>query len=290
MRNLARILAVVGPLVTIQSIAWEYTRMRPDYRFLVEPWAIRGYELTQGSVVAAIGVALLLIGFVTMTEASRRTAVGLAAAALFVVSGVAIAIIFDPGTDVDISAGILIALAAIYGYGLMKLARRLLPDFSAISGLLGGLVVTLGATVIVFVVLNSIFGSSTLDPWLLTLLALSGVALVAAAGTPVELTANRVFIFATIVGGFVIARLGASLRAALISAQVEVGAAAQYKDTQTTNGWLLAVFGTIIAFIAAVSLWARRRDFIITQRRAAEQRAAAEKSAAEIAAAAASSQ
>lgn len=286
MRNFARILAIAGPIITIQSILWEYVRMHPTYRFLVEPWSMRGLDLAQGRVFASIGVAVLIVGLLAMMESAKKQTVGLAITAVMVVAGIALAAIFAPSSGYELRTMSTTGLGLIYGFGVMKLARRLLPSFGLLQGVLGGLLVTLAVAAGAFLLVRSVFGGSAQSPAIIAALAFIGLGLVAVAGQPVELSANRAFIFSTVVGGLVIARIGPSLRAALVTAQAELGVAAQYKDTQTTNGWMIAALGMFLAFIGAVGLWARRRDHIASERRAAQQRAAAEKSAAEIAASA----
>jgi vacuolar-type H+-ATPase subunit I/STV1 len=108
----------------------------------------------------------------------------------------------------------------------------------------------------------------------------------AVTGKPVELAANRMLIFSTVVGGWTIALSAAAMRTNLLEAQVELdGVVGQYKDTQITSGYFLALLGMLTAFVGATSLWAKRRDIIINQQRAERQRAAAIASAAEIQAA-----
>ncbi len=118
-----------------------------------------------------------------------------------------------------------------------------------------------------------------------TLAALLLVGL-AVTGKPAELAANRMLIFSTVIGGWTIALSAAAMRTNLLAAQVELdGVVGQYKDTQITSGYFLALFGMLVAFVGATSLWAKRRDIIINQQRAERQRVAAVASAAEIQAA-----
>ena len=70
-RWLLRSLGVIGALLVIQSIIWEYARMFPTYRVLVDPWSIRGFDTVHGSINVAIGLALL--GAVALTTWSRAT-------------------------------------------------------------------------------------------------------------------------------------------------------------------------------------------------------------------------
>jgi hypothetical protein len=118
--------------------------------------------------------------------------------------------------------------------------------------------------------------------------AIAAVVLVgiAVTGSPAELAANRMLIFSTVGGGGAIALSAAAARSNLITAQLELdGIAGKFQDSQITSGWFVALFGILVAFVGAVSLWARRRDIIINQQRAERQRVAAEASAAEIQAA-----
>lgn len=287
MRNFARILAIVGPIITIQTILWEYARMHPNYRFIVEPWALRGLDMAQGRVFASIGAATLVVGLLAMHDSAKKQTIGMAITAVMVALGIIITAIFAPSSGYELRTMATTGLALVYGFGAMKLGRRLLPKVKILQGVLGGLIVTLGLALLAFLAIRSLFGGSAQSPALIAALVFVGLGLVAVAGFPVELAANRAFIFATVVGGLVIARVGPSLRAGLVTAQMEMGSAGQYKDTQTTNGWMIASLGMFLAFVGAVGLWARRRDYIASQRRAAQQREAAEKSAAEIEAAAA---
>ena len=52
-RNRSLFLIVLGTGLMAASVLWEYVRMKPDYRYIVEPWSIRGYETTQGWVIFA---------------------------------------------------------------------------------------------------------------------------------------------------------------------------------------------------------------------------------------------
>ena len=62
-RNRSMWLVLIGTLLMATSIFWEYVRMRPDYLRIVSPWTQRGYDLTQGLVIAAIKYVRLLTGW-----------------------------------------------------------------------------------------------------------------------------------------------------------------------------------------------------------------------------------
>ena len=56
-KNKPLLLTILGLAIMAQSILWEYVRVRPDYRFVIEPWSQRGYDINQGWVIA-IGAGL----------------------------------------------------------------------------------------------------------------------------------------------------------------------------------------------------------------------------------------
>jgi len=90
-------------------------------------------------------------------------------------------------------------------------------------------------------------------------------------------------IFSISIGGAAIGLSAAAIREHLIGEQLTLtGITGQYKDTQITSGYFIALAGILLAFVGAVSLWAKRRDIISNEQRAEKQRAAAEASAAEI--------
>ena len=47
----APLLALLGAIIAAQSIFWELARVQPAYRFIVEPWSVRGYNTTQGRII-----------------------------------------------------------------------------------------------------------------------------------------------------------------------------------------------------------------------------------------------
>ena len=44
-KHWSKIAIALGPTIIIASIVWEYARTNPDYNFLIEPWAIKGFEV-----------------------------------------------------------------------------------------------------------------------------------------------------------------------------------------------------------------------------------------------------
>lgn len=290
-KNWTKIAAAVGPAIIIASAFWEMARMNPDYRFLVQPWALRGTELTQGTVFIVLGVLLLVVGMVTAWEGSVSPAVSAGVVAFVVIAATVVAFVF---ADKDfaftftpvftglismlLAAGVAMALRSLLGAknGLFK---RALPLFFVAWAIVGGLMaVTLINVDIEVPTWQSIF---------VVFLAIGALSL---AIRPANMGANRMLIIGTVAVWATIIASAGSMRQSLVDAQVAfvypdgaTGLSAAYQDTQAAGGWWIAGFGVTVAFVGAVGMWARRRDLVATIARAKRQRAAAEVSAKEIA-------
>lgn len=268
--------------------------MDPQTPYLVEPWSLRGYESIHGSIVFTIGLLIGLAGLATIWGRSKEPAFSRIIAVAMGAGAIGLAAIY--GTDeVTMGGGFLgWIMAAIGGYVIKaaigpyvsKLSLTAASNEAARSAIriLSSLAIFALATVALNVTL---FGTER-DALPVVWVTLGAALLVGLAitGTPAELAANRMLIFSTVAGGWAIALSAAAMRTNLLAAQFELdGIAGQYKDTQITSGYFIALFGTLLAFVGATSLWAKRRDIIISQQRAEQQRAAAVASAAEIQAA-----
>lgn len=282
-------LGVFGALLTIQSIFWEYARMRPDYGFIVEPWSMRGFDSVHGSIIASIGVLALVSFLLVNWSGAEKPLVG-AGITLFIVAGAtAIPAVFGGG-DYTITPGfaLIAVVTLILGIVLYRIIGSLAKGTSLINNswfraLL--LIVLFGG---IGFALNAAIGGQELSmpQWAAIGIVFVLLAAMSLAPEPRELAANRMLMFSSVVGAAAIALSAGAVRSTLVRLQQEaVGVPSQYRDTQVTSGHLLAVIGMVLVFFAAVALWARRRDMILTAARAAKQREAAEASAAEIAAA-----
>lgn len=266
------------------SIAWELARMNPATAYVVEPWSMRGYESVHGSITFTIGVLLLVAGLATMWERSQlplysrliATAMGLAA--------IGVAAIYGADEKTMGGGAIGVALALLGGYVIRAAVKPWLPESNATVSAVASLAIfAVGAAVLYIAILGR-----ESDALPVVWVAIAAVILVglAVTGTPAELAANRMLILSVVAGGATIGMSAAAARVNLLDKQLELdGIVGQYKDSQITSGYFLALFGILLAFVGAVSLWAKRRDIIINQQRAERQRAAAEASAAEIQAA-----
>ncbi len=280
-----QLLLLLGAAITMASIAWELARMNPQTSYIVDPWSIRGYESVHGSIAFTIGALVFAAGLLTMLEKSLNPLYSRLIGFAMALGAVGVAAIYgtDERTMGGGAVGWLVAIGVswiIKGLVAPRLPEQLASGIKTFSSL---------AIVIVsaFVLNLALFGREfTAKPVVWVGIAALVIYGLAATGKPSELAANRMLIFSTVFGGATVALGAAAVRANLIAAQFESdGVVGQYKDTQITSGYFLALFGMLLAFVGAVSLWAKRRDIIINLRRAERQRAAAEASAAEIQAA-----
>ena len=272
-----QMLLLLGAAIAMGSIAWELTRMHPQTSYIVDPWSLRGFETVHGSVTFTIGALVFVAGLLTTLEISLKPLYSRLIAALMALGAIGMAVIYGDA-ERTMGGGIVgWALAAAAAYILLKAGADLLTKVLAQVSSTVMSVIRLAIFLLLTVVLNLlIFGSSrSAEP--VVWIAVAAVLLLglAVTGRHAELSANRMLIFSTVGGGLAITVSAAASRVNLLAAQV----------TQITSGYFLALFGMLVAFVGAVSLWATRRDVIINRIRAERQRSAAEASAAEIQAA-----
>lgn len=287
-QHLVRNLAILGAVMVIASVPFEYVRMAPSYRFLVEPWSIRGYDLTQGKVVGAIGICVLAL--LLLAAADRGSTLFNAVVGFGVwLAAVLISQFPDPrpiDLELEPFAGIVLVfvIAYIVGRGIVNmLAGRLPPKMRRYT--------TLGITVVLFLVgYLAIAGPNFVEPnsmeveLSVIVAVLFGVIILSAStAQPRALAVARMAMNATLIGAIAVATVGGGARAHLIEQQVEImGVSGTYRDSQITSGLMIAFAGMLIAFLASVGLWARKRDRLLVKARAERQHQAAKDSAAEL--------
>jgi hypothetical protein len=266
-------------LIMAASVLWEYVRVEPTYRFVIEPWSLRGYELSQGLVIAAgaIGIAILTLlisrGVIKETLASSATAIGFVA-----LGGVVLAILAD-AKEVKMPFPVHVALAAIGGVVTIALLERFIPEEWQKRRRLARFGMWLvGFVVLLFGVVGPLLQNE--QPfWVFVALAgvmLGGLVLFR---PPAQLAGLRMTINAIVAIWIMSMTMAASLRQALMEQQFEQnGISASILDLQITSGVLIAWFGGLLGFVGAVGLWAKRRDQIIAHERARKQQAAARES------------
>lgn len=286
-RQLApRVMAIGGSTLIAISVLWEYVRMNPDYRFIVEPWSLRGYETTQGKVVFAIGIGLLLLSLATLRESASlgyaATAAGLAwLAAIF------IADLADPEpVDLELAAPVAILLSAVGSWivvaSVFAFAGERLPAKRRSLFRAGVWIVTTLIVYFALVAPSIVSSSSTVQVPVLVAIAYGIALLGAVAGRPRELATVRVLLVSVVGGWIYITTMAGSVRSSLVTEQMETGVAASYKDTQITSGIMIAFIAALIVFAGAAGIWAERRDRLTVLARAKRQHEAALESAAEL--------
>jgi hypothetical protein len=288
-QNLVRNLAVLGGVIVVASIAFEYVRMAPSYRFVVEPWSIRGYDLTQGKVVAAIGICLLAL--MLLAAANRGSTLFNVGVGFGVwLAAVLIAQFPDPSPiDLELkpfaAVVIMAALAYILARGIVNvLADRLPAQRRRYTTL--GLTIALGLIGYLAIARPNFVDPNAIEVELSVIVAvIMGVIILSAAtAEPRELAVARIAIVSALVGWITVATVGGGARTHLIQQQVEaIGVSGTYRDSQITSGLMIAFAGMLIAFLASVGIWARKRDRLLVKARADRQHQAAKDSAAELA-------
>jgi len=283
-KNWTKIAIVLGPLIVIASVFWEFARMQPDYKFLIEPWSMRGTEMIHGDVFLTVGVLLLVAGIATAWEQATKPLWSSLIVLYIVLATVGVAVVY---ADKDISftfnpvwsgilslllgSGVALSLRSLFG-GRLRIFKRGLPVFA-----------------VAFLALYGLFAASvmnttvTMTTWVLLAIVMVALAAMTLTIRPVDMAANRMLVLGTVAVWATITASAGAMRSTLLTTQLDInGISAQYKDTQAAGGWWVAGLGVTIAFVGAVGLWAKRRDFVAAIARAKKQRAAADKSAQEI--------
>jgi hypothetical protein len=289
-RNWTKIAIALGPLMLISSFVWEFARMNPDYKFLIQPWAMRGNEMVHGDVFAALGIFLLIAGLATSWERATKPLYSVVIVLFIVIAGAAVTAKYSDTTfdlTVNTVTAVFIALAVSIAISLAlrsqlrrrsRLFARALPIFVVFFILVMGLIsVTILDTTI------------STESWIALSVFMVFSAVVALSLRPIDMAANRLLVMAVVTTWGVVVLSAGAIRQTLIDTQlitVQVdgtsGIAAQYKDVQAASGWWLAGFGLTIMFVGSAGLWAKRRDHVAALARARKQREAAEISAREI--------
>ncbi len=279
LKNRPLALTVIGLAIMAQSTAWEYVRVKPTFRFLIEPWSFRGYEVTQGLVIAAaaavITVLAILLAYGILKETLTHSIIGVAVLVGF---GILVAIITDVD-DVQIPFIVRILLAVVGAVVVRSLLENFIPESwnkrkraTRIGIWLAGFLVSL------FAITGPLLSG---DKPVWVFLAVAGLILGALAvfRPPRALAGWRLVINGIVAIWVMSMTMSASLRVTLMQAQLDAtGLTAEIKNLQITSGVLWAWFGGLVAFVGAVGLWAQRRDEIIAVERARKQQEAARES------------
>jgi hypothetical protein len=279
------ILVGLGTGLMAASILWEYVRMRPDYRFIVDPWSIRGFETPQGWAVATIAAAVLVIAVLVTTGVLKESLLAVVTVAVAATAlGVVLAVVTNPREAVVGTPGVW-GLAVLAGMAVAAITAAALP-----GSLKGGArswttvaVFAVGLVITALAVFEPLFGGEAVPLWAIVLIGFGLLNVVVVVRPPRELALYRLMINSVLIAWFIAMVMSGSLRSLLATRQFEtIDIAAEIRDIQITSGVMLTWAGGLLAFLGTVSLWARRRDQLEAVARARRQLDAARRSAEEM--------
>ncbi len=279
------VLVFLGTLLMATSVFWEYVRMRPDYLNIVTPWSLRGYELTQGRVIAAIALTVLVLAILLTTKVVKETMLhSIVVAAVVTAAAVALTILADarpvvPSWPITWGLALLTALAGLSAV-TGRLPKTLDPSWRRLVKLGSFLVLFLGTGLFLY---GPVLSGTETPAWVIVLTAFLLVDVLVLTRRPEALASYRLLMNVHVVGWLVAITSAASVRVALRGLQaLEPNGAAELRDIQITSGMLIAWLGGLIAFAGVVALWANRRDHISATVRSEKQLEAARKSQEEL--------
>jgi MFS family permease len=286
LKNKVLVLATVGLVLLGTSMLWEYVRMRPEYRFIVEPWSLRGFETSQGILIGVGSALLLVITFLivfdfikeSMTHAvALGLGMGAVAALIALVSGAKNATLGGFGVVVFTLLTVWAIDTAVTRFLLQDVSNKRLRRLIRLG------IWVVGGLLLLLFVLGPLFGSDARPAWLLVLLAFLMLNTVAALRRPQGLATYRMVINGVLVLWLVSITSSAALRTALITAQRnQSGVAADVADAGITSGIIIAWVAGLVAFAGVVGLWAKRREEVEARERARRQLEAARESEAQL--------
>ena len=283
-RNRSLQVILLGGFIMAISVLFEYARMAPNYRFIVDPWSMRGTELTQGWVMVAIAVEIgVLASLVTYHVIPENIVGGTIAASVATALAIVISIAADP-RDVIISTFGIWGLALFGASAASASIIQALPQSVTGWTRRGIITVTWVGSLLLLgsVILKALFESAR-PLWLVILVGFLLMSAGVLMRKPRELAAHRLLINSSVIALLVAMTIGGSVRTALIEKQVEtLGVGGDLLNSQITSGVMMTWFGAVLMILGSVAMWAKRRDQLDAKERARRQRAAAEKSAQEL--------
>jgi len=265
-------------------VLFEYARMSPDFRFLVTPWSIRGYETAQGAILIVLAIAVPLLAVLLTTKVIGEGLVtNLAVAAVVLVGALAIPFLVDAG-DVVPAWPVTWGLALVAASAVRVAVSQHLPE--GVQGWSRRLAV-LGSFLVLFIgtgwLLHATLGDAATPVWLLVLLAYLFLQALVLVRRPTELASYRTLINLSVIAWLMALASAATVRVTLARLQFEeIGIRPDIDDVQVTSGMLIAWLAGLIMIAGSVALWAHRREALAAEQRARTQLAAAKESAEEL--------
>jgi hypothetical protein len=284
-RNRSLFIVLLGAGMTATSLLWEYVRMKPDYRFIVHPWSLRGFETPQGRAISLIGVALILLAIPLSARILKGTLIQtIGVAAAFTAFAACLPVLAGAGT-IALPGIATWGMAILAGYAALAGSARLIPkSLPPYARSLASTAVFVGVILLFgLLVFDSLFTHRKVALWLPVLVGMLLFDAVMLVRRPTELALYRLLVTGTVAGLVVALTCAGALRSTLLRLQVEqMGIGAEYRDIQITSGVMVAWVGGLIAFLGAMALWARRRDELAEHGRAKRQMDIARQSAIEL--------
>jgi hypothetical protein len=284
-RNRSLFLILLGTGLMATSVFWEYVRVKPDYRYIVEPWSIRGYETTQGWVICAGALAALALALPLSLRLLKGKFIESLLVAGLATTFVTLVPVFADAPEQHPGATLVWGLALFLGVAAVALVGRLLPEEAlgswrklTLFGVFAGITVLAG-----LVVYDQLLADRTVPLWVLLLILMVTLDIMLVSRRPQELAPYRLLLIGVTLVWIVALICAGALRSTLLRLQLDaMGIGAEYRDIQITSGLLITWGGGLVACAGAVALWAHRRDELEEHSRAGQQLAVAAVSTAEL--------
>jgi hypothetical protein len=284
-RNRSLFLILLGTGLMATSVFFEYVRVKPDYRYIVQPWSIRGYETTQGWVILAGALAALALALPLSLRLLKGRFIESLLVAGLATTFVTLVPVFAHAPEQQPGVMLVWGLALFLGIAAVALVSRLLPKEAlgswrkpTLFGVFAGITVLAG-----LVVYHRLLANRAVPLWVLLLILMVTLDIMLISRRPKELAPYRLLLIGVTLIWVVALICAGALRSTLLHLQFDaMGIAAEYRDIQITSGILITWAGGLLAFAGSVALWARRRDELEEHSRAGQQLAVAAVSAAEL--------
>jgi len=251
--NKTRWVAPTGALLVIVAVVFEFARMKPANQYLVEPWSLRGYEMTIGALYIAVGVALLIGILLVVWPRSEETMIGTAIVAYLGLAAVVIVAVFARDEVVDPETGAIVRDAAgevayeaatitftmtdfyaiLISFLLALIMTRMLKGplteheglkrrFGTIR-VFAGLLIFAVSFAVAFFAIKLLAGGDEISllAWVAILVVAILLVTLSLVTKPRQLASNRMLIYATLLAAVAVGFVGGAMRSTLIRAQTE---------------------------------------------------------------------
>lgn len=292
LKNRMLMVLLFGLFALSQSTLWEYARVQPRWRgdrFIISPWAIRGYETPQGRVILVSAVILAVLAILLVAGKIKANRVGTVTITGGLIAGaVAATFIGDARPTTVGGVGVVILSmvgAALVAAAAMRTVGAKVADRYRRWVRLGVWLVAF--PLMIYFVIGETVGGLQRPTWLVLAVGLALVGGVVVFRNPPQLGPYRMIIVGAVAIMLVAISMATAVRIQLMGMQFATWeAAADLREVQITWGVFMAWMGGALTTIGAIGLWAGERDEVSAQNRARRQAEAARQSELELAGAA----